>query len=333
MPPVTFGRFVAVWSLAGLALSACASPQGRPAPPATDMLARPAQPGWSIDPRSGCWIWNPNPRADETVTWSGRCYPGGPATGTGVMEWRYGGRVSRYEGDLREGRPHGRGIFTAPNGNRYEGEHREGKRHGRGVFTFANGDRYDGEYRDDKPNGIGTFTSSKGTWSGPWNDGCLRQAGRWAYANTTAAACGFVLAPPVSQRRPDRGGILGAVVDLNASSHEYRAFRDEVRRRIQARSGYPCVTNPANQACDYFQADVLIEFGILTSGRLQFVDLRRSSGLAVYDEYAINAVKLAAPYPEVPAELMATRPGSTGVAISISFAYAPETAPSGRPRL
>ena len=35
----------------------------------------------------------------------------------------------------------------------------------------------------------------------------------------------------------------------------------------------------------------------------------------------MDAVKSASPYPEVPADLMAMRPGSTGVSISVRFLY------------
>ena len=49
--------------------------------------------------------------------------------------------------------------------------------------------------------------------------------------------------------------------------------------------------------------------------------MQQSSKLAIYDDYAKDAVKSASPYPEVPADLMAMRPGSTGVSISVKFLY------------
>src|SRR5262249_55929194 len=83
-----------------------------------------------------------------------------------------------------------------------------------------------------------------------------------------------------------------------------------------------CVTNPATQGCDHLNAQVLLDLGILASGQLQFVDRIRSSGLAVYDDNAITAIKLASPYPEVPDHMMALmKPGSTGLVISVRFNY------------
>ena len=48
---------------------------------------------------------------------------------------------SLYAGELRDGKPHGRGIVTFPNGTRYEGEFQDGERRGKGVVTLPDGTR------------------------------------------------------------------------------------------------------------------------------------------------------------------------------------------------
>ena len=48
---------------------------------------------------------------------------------------------NRYEGDFRDDKRTGRGIFTWPDGDHYDGDFIDGKRHGRGIFTWADKDR------------------------------------------------------------------------------------------------------------------------------------------------------------------------------------------------
>lgn len=173
------------WRLAILALllaAGAARAQSRPAPPLPENLAEPFRPGWVVDARNGCWIWNSNPQPGETVTWSGPC-PRGPAQGEGQGEWR-GQGVSRFAGTLREGRLDGRGTVTWPNGNRYEGEWLDGRQEGRGTYTWANGSRYAGEWRDGRRSGPGTMIFPNGDrYEGAWRDGRRNGRGLYLWAN------------------------------------------------------------------------------------------------------------------------------------------------------
>jgi len=53
-----------------------------------------------------------------------------------------------YFGYLRDGRPHGRGVYVYADGNRYEGEWRNGLPHGSGRFVFNDDSRYEGTFED-----------------------------------------------------------------------------------------------------------------------------------------------------------------------------------------
>jgi hypothetical protein len=144
----------------------------RPPLPPPDMRAAPGKAGWSVDERTGCWVWNASPERNQTVHWNEGCSLVGRATGSGILEWRSDGKVSRYEGEIRYGELNGRGIHTAPNGDRYEGEFREGKPNGRGVTTMTSGQRLAGEFRDGVMHGHGAFTSANGNrFEGEWRDG------------------------------------------------------------------------------------------------------------------------------------------------------------------
>ena len=59
----------------------------------------------------------------------------------GVKEYEDG---ARYEGELRDGEPHGQGVKTWPDGERHEGEFRDGQLY-EGVLTLPDGERWEGK--------------------------------------------------------------------------------------------------------------------------------------------------------------------------------------------
>ena len=148
-------------------------------------------PIWLTAQNQPCKVWNPYPKAGETLTWSGACVEG-KASGRGRQVWRSSNEESVYEGELRNGKHHGRGTITYANGHTYEGEWRNDKRHGRGIKTWPNGNRYEGEWEDNKPHGWGTHTKRDGdAHKGNWNNGCFLAGDVWWAINTTKKACGF----------------------------------------------------------------------------------------------------------------------------------------------
>src|SRR3972149_6175933 len=82
----------------------------------------------------------------------------GKPHGQGILLSEKGDWI-HYEGDFLEGLPNGLGIATRSDGAVYEGEFRKGVRHGKGVTNFTSGNRYEGEYGQDITHGYGKFTS------------------------------------------------------------------------------------------------------------------------------------------------------------------------------
>ena len=81
---------------------------------------------------------------------------------------------SRYEGELRDGKPHGPFVMTGPDGERLEGECRDGKLHGPLVSTLPDGSSFEGEYRDGKQHGLFVFSTAVGTYTeSEYRDGKL----------------------------------------------------------------------------------------------------------------------------------------------------------------
>lgn len=77
-----------------------------------------------------------------------------------------------YEGEVKDGRPHGQGTETYPSGAKYQGNFNNGLRHGQGTYAWAEGDQHVGEYKDGNANGQGTLTLPDGTkYDGEFKDG------------------------------------------------------------------------------------------------------------------------------------------------------------------
>jgi TonB family protein len=75
-------------------------------------------------------------------------------------------------------------------------------------------------------------------------------------------------------------------------------YFDKVSERIKSKWVYP---RPAGERG--IEGEVLIEFHIAKDGRLEFTEVRHSSGTQILDDAALAAVKLAQPFPPVPDDI------------------------------
>ena len=132
----------------------------------------------------------------RTITYrSGARYRGeirnGRRHGRGVYTWADG---DRYEGDFVDGKRTGRGVYTwAANGHRYEGDFVDGETTGRGVYTWVSGDRYEGDFVDGKRTGRGVYTWVSGNrYEGDFVDGKRTGRGVYTWANGDRYEGGFL---------------------------------------------------------------------------------------------------------------------------------------------
>ena len=70
------------------------------------------------------------------------------------------GNGQAFEGRLKQGKPHGRGMMFYPNGDRFEGHFDLGARMGRGTLFKADGSLYSGFWVRDRLNGAVEWRSS-----------------------------------------------------------------------------------------------------------------------------------------------------------------------------
>jgi len=119
-----------------------------------------------------------------------------------------------------------------------------------------------------------------------------------------------------------RGGIVGDPIPLDTPDPRFQEYFEQVKRRIQSKLIYPCLKNRQTFDCEYKTTSVVVHFGILKSGQLQFVESYLSSEWAIYDDYSMNAIRLAQPFPPVPPAIMAAlRAGTTGIPIAGHFNF------------
>jgi hypothetical protein len=100
----------------------------------------------------------------------------GQRHGYGACEWpsHPGGGVASYVGQWQRGCMWGLGRLTRPSGDEYEGQLRDGRMHGRGRFTWATrgGRVYEGQWEDDVIKGRGRMSAADGTveYDGLWDN-------------------------------------------------------------------------------------------------------------------------------------------------------------------
>ena len=136
-----------------------------------------------------------------------------------------------YQGEIYEGKPHGRGIRTWSNGNRYEGDFDQGKRHGRGVFTWSNGDRYEGDFNKDWRHGKGVYTEANGNrYEGDFDQGWHHGKGVYTEANGDRYEGDFD-----EGKRHGKGILTEADGSRYEGTWENNVYKDYPRRnRLQA---------------------------------------------------------------------------------------------------
>lgn len=73
------------------------------------------------------------------ISWESTVYPDG----------------GMYEGLMKDGQCHGKGVFQYADGDRFEGEYQEGLMDGLGVYKWANGSVFFGQWKENNMHGCG----------------------------------------------------------------------------------------------------------------------------------------------------------------------------------
>jgi hypothetical protein len=89
--------------------------------------------------------------------------PVGPAS-TGALHFQVEGvGCLVYEGEHIQGKKHGHGVLTWPNGRQYKGQYVNDNFHGEGAMTWPDGNSYVGHYANGKKEGEGILLTPDGS--------------------------------------------------------------------------------------------------------------------------------------------------------------------------
>ena len=78
----------------------------------------------------------------------------------------------KYEGELKDDEPHGKGELTTSSGDKYIGDFQNGKKHGEGLLIKNNGNKYEGSFKNSKAHGLGKSINISGDkYEGDFIDG------------------------------------------------------------------------------------------------------------------------------------------------------------------
>ena len=130
-----------------------------------------------VSDKPGCYVFTGYFIHDQTYTWSGDCVDS-KVSGEGRGVWHSSKGEFVYEGNMRDGKQHGRGTTRYSDGSVVEGSYVDGKRHGHWVRRSGDGPLlYEGPYVDGKKHGHWVERSSYGAKEGPYVDG--KRHGHW----------------------------------------------------------------------------------------------------------------------------------------------------------
>ena len=89
---------------------------------------------------------------------------------------------SEYEGQMKDGKKHGKGITRFYSGAAYQGEYKEGKMHGKGIYKYRSGSIYNGEFKENKLEGKGIMRYTDGVYEGEWKNDNREGKGKFTWA-------------------------------------------------------------------------------------------------------------------------------------------------------
>jgi hypothetical protein len=124
-------------------------------------------------------------KGGEIIRYTDGVYDGeikdGKKHGRGKITYTIG---AVYDGEWNDDKWNGNGVLSEKNGSIYDGQWKDNLREGIGKQTYFNGYIYEGEFKDDKKNGKGKFTWPDGeVYEGQFKEDKFNGIGKHTYSN------------------------------------------------------------------------------------------------------------------------------------------------------
>jgi hypothetical protein len=122
-------------------------------------------------------------------------------------------------------------AYVYSDGTTYEGEWKNSKRHGFGVWVRPDGTRYVGEWENNKPNGEGILFNADGSkYTGAWKDGRRHGQGMMSYADGSQVAGEWKEGRFVGEESPAPGQI-DKCAEVEKSTWELKQKIDKLENK------------------------------------------------------------------------------------------------------
>ena len=172
-----------------------------------------------------------------------------------------------YEGEMKDGEPHGFGTYRWNDGDVYTGEYVNGTRHGKGKFVFASGNYYDGNWANGKYQGHGIYHWNDGDeFDGEWKDGKRHGKGKWTYAdgryytgvweNGESISSSSIVYPSTSNARTATKTAPKATTTKGRIQYEHSYYEGDLVDGIQHGKGVYVWDDGTRYEGDFFEGNI-----------------------------------------------------------------------------
>ena len=121
---------------------------------------------------------------------------------------------------------------------------------------------------------------------------------------------------------PEPSRVLIPQMAAGSPPSSWRPYLEAIKTKIYGFWTYPCLGNRSTGGCDRKAGEVTVEAEVNDDGQLEALRVLQSSGIPIYDDTAVNAIQLAAPFDALPEDMRSAE--HPMLKIRMRFRYMPD---------